>query len=278
MHSHAQHHAALEREGELSAGLAAEAIALAARLCGDDDFVVRRVVDLGCGPGVGTVALAEAFPAATVLAVDESPVMLEWAAARAAEFGCSDRVEICQLDLNGELGSLGACDLAWAGMSIHHAHDEVATLRAVRSLIAPSGLLCVLERADPLGLSFADDLGQPGMWTRLETARGLWFESMRDRLPGAMRAETYPAMLAAAGLDVVIDRAMRANIEVPRNPAMDEFVLGVLRRSLADLASVADEADLEALRRFLDETPSAEWGALSATTTRKLFIARPKVG
>lgn len=272
----AHHHAALEHEGELSSGLAEEAIALAARLFDEAKAEVLRVVDLGCGPGVGTGALLEAFPGATVVAVDESPVMLERAAARAAGLGHSGRIETRQLDLNGELGSLGSCDLAWAGMSIHHARDEVTTLRTVRTLIAPLGLLCVLERAEPLFVRLADEVGRAGIWDRLEEARRQWFEHMRDRLPGAMKAEAYPSMLAAAGLDVVIDRPLTGIVEVPRDPAMHEFIAGVLRRSLTDLAAFADEADLEALRRFLDEAPPApgRWSGLQVTTSRKLFVAK----
>lgn len=272
MHDH--HHAALEHEGELSSGLAEEAIALTAGLLDDAGPEVRRILDLGCGPGVGTAALAEAFPDATVVAVDESAVMLGRAVARVAGLGYAARVETHQLDLNGDLSSLGRCDLAWAAMSIHHANDEVSTLRAVRSLIVPLGLLCVLERAEPMFVRFADELGRTGIWDRLEEARRRWFEHKRDRLPGAMKADAYPSMLAAAGLEVIIDRPLTGTVEVPR--AMQKFVIGVLRGSLTDLSSFADEADLEALRRLLAEASLSpeRFNAVQVTTSRKLFVAR----
>ena len=147
---------ALEHEGELSSGLSEEALADIVRLFDDAGSRVRRVADLGCGPGVGTGALVRTFPAATVVAVDNSVTMLEQTAARAARLGYADRVETRLLDLNGDLQSLGRCDLAWAAMAIHHAHDEVATLRALRSLITPVGFLCILERAQPLSVRCAD--------------------------------------------------------------------------------------------------------------------------
>lgn len=119
MHDH--RHEALEHEGELSSGLAEAALAAAARLFDDRGSQVRRVLDLGCGPGVGTAALVRTFPGATVVAVDSSPAMLERTAIRAAGLGHVGRVETRLLDLDGDLRSLGRCDLAWAAMSIHHA-------------------------------------------------------------------------------------------------------------------------------------------------------------
>ena len=55
-------------EGELSAGVVDAAIAVCAGLFDDAGVVVRRVIDLGCGPGVGSGRLAEAFPAASIVA------------------------------------------------------------------------------------------------------------------------------------------------------------------------------------------------------------------
>ena len=266
---------ALEYEGELSSGLAEEALAVTARLFDDAESRVRRVVDLGCGPGVGTAALVKTFPAAMVVAVDNSAAMLERTAARAAGLGHADRVETRLLDLDGDLRSLGRCDLAWAAMSIHHAHDEVATLRALRSLIAPLGLLCVLERAEPLSVRCADELGRPGIWDRLAEAHGRWFEHMRPRLPGAMNAEVYPSMLAEAGLNVVIDRPLTRNVEVPRDPMMHQFIAGVLRRSLTNLAGFAGEDDLRARQELLSEAPSSpdRWEGAEVRISRKMFIA-----
>ena len=265
---------ALECEGELSSGLAEKALAVTARLFHEAGTRVRRVVDLGCGPGVGTGALATAFPEATVVAVDNSPAMLEQTAARAAGLGHADRVETRLLDLDGDLPSLGRCDLVWAAMSIHHAHDEVATLQALRSLIAPLGLLCVLERAEPLSVRCADELGRPGIWDRLAEAHQRWFEHMRPRLPGAMKAEVYPSMLAEAGLDVVIDRPLRRDVEVPRDPMTQQFVAGVLQKSLTNLVAFAAEDDLEALRELLEAPSSPDrWEGTQVTISRKMFIA-----
>jgi trans-aconitate methyltransferase len=272
MHHHQP--SALEYEGELSSGLAEEALAVSAGLFDDAGSQVRRVADLGCGPGVGTAALIEIFPKATVVAVDNSPAMLERTAARAAGLGHADRIETRLLDLDGDLRSLGHCDLMWAAMSIHHARDEVATLRALRLLIAPLGLLCVLERAEPLSVRCADELGRPGIWDRLARAHRRWFDHMRPRLPGAMNAEVYPSMLAEAGLNVVIDRPLTRVVEVPRDPMMHQFIAGVLRSSMADLAGFAGGEDLDALRELLEEPMSPDrWEGAQVTISRTMFVA-----
>lgn len=271
--------AVIEVEGELSSGLVAEAVTLCAEQFDDGGAQVRRVIDLGCGPGVGTALLVEAFRSATVLVVDGSRAMLDRAEARAERLGYTSRVEIRKLDLNEDLQPLGRCDLAWAAMAIHHADDEVATLQGIRSLLDPRGLVCLLERADPVFIRFAHDLGRPGIWDRLEAARSAWFESVRASMPGAMNAETYPSMLAAAGLEVIADRTLIGAVEAPHHAATHDFIAGELQRTVNDLASFAAEADLEALSAFVDETPAfpeGRWGRASVRSSRKLLIARSR--
>jgi trans-aconitate methyltransferase len=264
--------ALLEVEGELSSGVVAEAISVCAGRFEDAGVQVRRVIDLGCGPGVGTALLAQAFPSASVLAVDGARAMLDRAEDRATRLGLADRVETRRLDLDEDLASLGRCDLAWAAMAIHHADDQVATLRRIRALLAPRGLVCLLERADPTSIRFADDLGRPGLWDRLEAARAQWFESVRDRMPGALHAEEYPSMLAAAGLQLLVDRTLLGTLEVPSDAATHEFIAGRLERTLRDLAGFATDADLHALRTLVERTPPRRHGA-TVTSSRKLLIA-----
>ncbi len=265
--------AALEVEGELTAGLAEAAIRLCAERFAVAGVTVRRVIDLGCGPGVATARLAEQFPSATVVAVDGSAAMLARAEARAARLGVASRVQARRLDLDGELQALGTCDLAWAAMAIHHADDEIATLARIRNLLEPHGLLCVLERAAPMVIRLADDLGRPGIWDRLQATRAEWFERARPTLPGALNAERYPSMLASAGLDVLVSRTLSGTVAAPDGPATRAFLQRHLQGSTRDLAGLADPADLEALLAYVEATPPDGDGA-AVTSTRKLLIAR----
>ena len=268
--------AMLEAEGELSGPLIGQAIASGSRLLDARTVPVRRVLDLGCGPGVATTALAEAFPGATVVAVDGSATMLASVDKRAGRAGIGLRVETRLVDLNGDLEALGRYDLVWAAMSLHHVDDEVVTLRRVRALLQPLGVLCVLERAEPTSVRWADDLGRPGLGDRLDKAWRRRSDTSRAHLPGALNAEIYPAMLAAAGLQVVSQRTMASVVRPPDNESVGRFVTNLVERTVTELEGHADEADLTALSTFLDQhrasSPSVPAGT-GVRMSRKLFLA-----
>ncbi len=260
----------------MTSRLTSGAIAVCADRFATAGDAVRRIVDLGCGPGVGSALLAERFPSATVVAVDASAAMLARAERRAARLGVAERVETRALDLDGDdLRALGTFDLAWAAMAIHHARDEVATLTNIRQLLRPHGLVCVLEREHATVVRLADDLGRPGIWDRLQAARP---GRVSPSLPGASNAERYPAMLAAAGLDVVASDTLSDTVTAPDDAATHAFLRAQLRGSLRDLVDVADAADLHALRACVEAAPvhqDARWNGAAVTSSRKLFIARP---
>lgn len=108
----------------------------------------RRIVDLGCGTGAGTLALLRRFPAAQVTAVDSSAPHLHRLQAKAAEAGVADRVRLVRADLDAPAWpGLGAPELVWASASLHHMADPDRTLRQVHDLLAPGGLLAVVELA-----------------------------------------------------------------------------------------------------------------------------------
>lgn len=60
---------------------------------------VRRILDIGSGPGVMTCVLAEAFAGAETVAVDGAPVLLERTSARAERLGLGGRVTVRHAEL-----------------------------------------------------------------------------------------------------------------------------------------------------------------------------------
>ena len=113
-----------------------------------------RVLDVACGEGWSTIALARAYPTARILGVDLDGPSIEAAEAHAAEAGLEgDRVEFRQADA----ASLeGPFDAALIVEAVHDMSDPVAVLAAVRSALAADGSLIVAdervaERFDPPG-------------------------------------------------------------------------------------------------------------------------------
>ena len=98
-----------------------------------------RVLDIGCGPGGTTLALAERTgPAGRVVGVDLSAPMLAAAAARAAHL---DWVSFREADLHSFTGS-GPFDVAYSRMCLMLLDDPVLACRNVLGALRPGGRLC----------------------------------------------------------------------------------------------------------------------------------------
>lgn len=131
----------------------------------------QRIVDLGAGTGTGALALARRFPAAEVVAVDRSAVMLERVQAAAHEQGLGGRLRAVSADLDREWPVVGEVDLVWASSLLHEVADPGAVLGDVRAALRPGGLLVVVE-LDGLPRFLPDDLGlgRPGLESRCHRA------------------------------------------------------------------------------------------------------------
>jgi SAM-dependent methyltransferase len=263
-----------ELEGDVFADLTNAAIARAAEHCRLAAVRVRRVIDIGCGPGVGTSALARQFEDAQIVAVDGSHAMLDRAAARVARTEAGTRVETRFVDLPDDLDTLGKADLVWASMVLHHLGDEVEALRRVRALLEPDGVLALVERAGPLRVLPA--LGADhdrGLAQRIDAAWEEWFARMRAHLPGATNSDAYPAMIERAGFELMDDRVLPLVLDAPLTDDARRFALHHLLRTRAQLSEHLAPADLDALDALAAES---EGGArLTVHATRHVYIARP---
>ncbi len=101
------------------------------------DRPIERLVDLGCGPGDLTAALAVRLDAGDALGIDSSPAMLDKAAAHAG-----DRVRF-------ELGDLAAwatpdgVDVVFANASLQWVPDHRQVLERWTASLRPGGQLAV---------------------------------------------------------------------------------------------------------------------------------------
>lgn len=110
-------------------------------------FQPRRILDLGCGAGLNTCAVARAFPDAEVIGVDAGAGMLRYAAARAASLGITN-VRWVQADIERLPARLGPADLAYTAIVLHETSHEALknVFRRCREVIAPGGLTLHVEQ------------------------------------------------------------------------------------------------------------------------------------
>lgn len=109
----------------------------------------RRILDVGAGTGTGTIALADRFASAEVVAVDVSAEMLARVRDRAAVGGLARRVSTVQMDLDGSWPELGSFDVVWASASIHELAEPESTFGKLFRIVNPAGLIAVVEMDAP---------------------------------------------------------------------------------------------------------------------------------
>jgi SAM-dependent methyltransferase len=245
----------------------------------------RRILDLGAGTGAGTFALLARFPAAEVTAVDASPAHLERLREKAEALGVAGRVRTVPADLDGEWPELDRPDLVWASASLHHMADPARTLRTVYDLLAPGGLLAVVEMAGfPRFLPADAPRERPGLEDRCHAA-----VDRRHAEQLRHRGADWGPMLTAAGFAVEGERTVRVYLEGavgavgadgadgPAVGAVGRFALGGLRRLREAVGAELPAEDLRALDGLLDTGgPSSvlRRGDLAVRTEHAVWAAR----
>ncbi|MBX7159667.1 MAG: class I SAM-dependent methyltransferase [Acidimicrobiia bacterium] len=97
----------------------------------------ERVLEVGCGRGVGTEIILERFGAAHVTAFDLDPAMVARAGERLARYG--DRVSLSVGDAEKIEAPDGAFDAVFDFGIIHHVPDWRAAVAEIRRVLRPQG-------------------------------------------------------------------------------------------------------------------------------------------
>jgi ubiquinone/menaquinone biosynthesis C-methylase UbiE len=110
-------------------------------------FRPKRILDLGCGAGLNTCAVARAFPDAEVIAIDAGAGLLRYAAARAASLGITN-VRWVQANIEHIPAQFGGADLAYTAIVLHETSHEALrnVFRSCRERLAPGGLTLHVEQ------------------------------------------------------------------------------------------------------------------------------------
>ena len=102
-----------------------------------------RVVDVGCGTGWSSIAIAKTYPNVSVDGIDPDEISIELARKNAAAEGVADRVRFHPED--AALVARAPFDVATAFECIHDMARPVEVLAAVRASLADDGAMLVVD-------------------------------------------------------------------------------------------------------------------------------------
>lgn len=197
------------------------------------------MLDLGCGPGAQTVALALAVPEARIMAVDVLTSMVAEADRRFTAAGFGSRVQAIEGDMAAPPVETGSQDLIWCEGAIYNLGVTEA-LSAWRSLLRRGGCVAFTE---PVWLVDSPPSEIHDWW-----------------------ASEYPAISGRAGVEARVEAASYRTIEsfvLPASAWWDEYYgpmqdrVTSLRERLPDdpianEVSAEAEAEIDYFRRFSD--------------------------
>ena len=159
-----------------------------------------RVLDLGCGLGASSVALARAYPRATVLGVDLDEASVAQARAAAAEAGVADRVSF-EVGDAALLAQEASFDLVTVFEALHDMGDPVAALRTARDRLAAGGSVLVADERVADAFTAPGDATERLMygWSILHCLPATLAEDPVEATGTVLRAPTLARWAAEAG-------------------------------------------------------------------------------
>lgn len=248
-------------DGEVALDFVAEVVSLL-------DHPVRRVLDIGSGPGVATVELARLLPEAEVVAIDASESMVDAVIERAVLAGVGSRVSARVAELPGGIAGLDDVDLVWASMSLHHVSDERAAIREIADSLSERGVVAIVEFGDQRRLL---PPGDEALGDRVEAAYERYFAEQSQHWHGNTPSGELSDMVRGAGLEVVRDQVSVITREPPLDEAERRYVTSSMWRAIRQLEGHLDQDDLDALELLArdDQRPDG-----TVVVSRRILLAR----
>ncbi len=203
---------------------------------------VRKIVDIGCGPGNSTELLAVRYPQAVIIGLDNSPAMLEDARRRLPNV----RFEFANADV-------------WVpGADVNLVFANAIYQWVPRHFEQLPRVLAALPAAATLAVQMPDNLSEPTHRLMHEVAlAGPWSE----RLAGAAREPLPPARVYYEAL-----RPMAARIDIWRT---------TYHHALHGAGAIVEFVRSTGLRPFLDPLSEPERSEFTAIYTARIAAAYP---
>ena len=186
------------------------------------------ILDIGCGPGMQTLALARAT-GGTVTAVDTSHEYLAELTARAQAAGLVDRIKPLAVDMNALPVQPGSFDLAWSEGAAYIMGFENA-LASWRPYLKPQGSLAVSEL--------------------------VWLEPNPPAEAAAFFTEGYPAMADIAAAEAALSRSGYTAVShfvLPDRDWWDHYYTPLEAKLPALYAQYQDDAEATAIVRSTEQ-------------------------
>jgi SAM-dependent methyltransferase len=159
-----------------------------------------RVLDVGCGLGASSIALARAYPRVQVLGIDLDQASVTEARARAAEAGVADRVTFTVGDA-AHVTAQARFELVTIFEALHDMGDPVGALRTARGLLAGDGSVLVADERVADAFTAPGDPTERFMygWSVLHCLPATLAEHPVEASGTVLRAPTVARWAAAAG-------------------------------------------------------------------------------
>lgn len=221
----------------------------------------ERVVDLGCGPGTLTLALAERWPTAEVAGVDASEEMLADAVARDPDRRVSW--------MPGDLAAWTAAhrvDVVYSNAALHWVDDHPRVLTHWLGQVAPRGVIAfqVPTNFDEPSHTVVAEVADDAAWRSRLAPR------LRDH--PVLPAHRYHRLLAPLVDQLDVWETTYWHALTGKDPVLEWIRGSVLRPVLPELSPTERESFLERVAAGLREAYPADEVGTTLFPFRRLFV------
>lgn len=230
-----------------------------------------QILDVGCGVGPVTMALAAASIGERIVGIDTSAAAIEKAKAAARDRGLGDRTEFLCGATRDLSYAAGAFDAAILSMALHHILDLEGLLASLREWLKPGAPLILFEYVGPNRFQWTKSAREAGTEALQRLPEALRVHSVTGEVVTTMWQPSYKHMLVGDVSEAIRSADMLAITECYFNLEMRrDFGGTILQPILADIAHNF-RVDVPAHMRELDRLFETERSLLADGTLESNF-------